>query len=112
VLAYDNYILEKNQVKALACIIPVLPDLKRIHFSNNNISDEMGALLMMAAFQNPNLTEIFIEENNLKKCCSNTFRKLLNQCPDKLQKFSLRGSNNLGSHLHQFFADIPLEVEV
>ena len=39
-----------NQVKAIACIIPVIPNLKRLHFINNNLSDEMGALLLIAAF--------------------------------------------------------------
>jgi len=76
VMSYQNYVLEMEQLKAICCTIPLLKGLKHIKFSNNQLTDEMTAVLLMAAFMNPCLEAITINSNCLQKNSCRTMRLL------------------------------------
>jgi len=53
-----NQQLPDSQVKALCCIIPTIKGLKEFSLNTNKLQDEMGAILVMACFMNPDLKTI------------------------------------------------------
>ena len=111
-MKYENYVLSLDHLKALACIIPLIPNLKGVNFTNNNLSDEMVTLIFMATFQNPCIEQITVSENNIKYSASNTFKELLLACPDKLKSLNLQGSYGIGHHLDAMTTDMGLESEL
>ena len=108
-LSYHNYQLSLDHVKALACIIPLIPNLTHLHLKNNGLTDEMCTLLIIAAYQNPCINALSIESNSVKWSASLTIKTLMTICPEKILSLSLQGSLSIGNHLdritRQFIVD-------
>lgn len=72
-------------------MIPILKDLHTLELVDNQLKDEQGALLVLAAFLNPTLKSVKIEgqSNNIRMSTANTMRVLMNLCPDKITDLHL-----------------------
>lgn len=106
VLSFENYGLEMEQVKAICCTIPAINGLKEIRFVNNNLSDEMNAILIMAAYMSPSLDSITISRNSLQKISCKTMRQLQAICPSKLKGLDLDGCADVSYHLENIISDM------
>ena len=97
-----NYGISERTAKALACIIPLLPDMTHVVLDNNALSDPMCALLLLAAFMSPTLSHLELKQNNLKHSAACTLSELLQRWPDKIQHLGLARSESMSGHLDQW----------
>lgn len=67
----------------------MLPGLRSIELSNNNINDEMIALLLIAGFMSPTLSSISLIDNNVKHHSSCVLQELMDLKPEKLSDLCL-----------------------
>jgi len=58
-----NYTISENKAKAIACILPVIPELEEVYFENNNLSDTSMALIFMSCFISPTVSRLTIIGN-------------------------------------------------
>ena len=106
VLCYQNYSLDLAQVKAICCTIPLIKGLKHVQFIDNNLSDEMSAIVVMAAYMHPTVDSITISRNSLQKTACRTLRQLQVPCPSKMKRLDLDGSADISHHLESILSDM------
>ena len=71
-----NYTLNEQTAKAIAGLIPFLVNVEEIEFDNNRLPDPIAGLIVMAAFMNPTVKVLRMENNPLKGCVSNAIGQL------------------------------------
>jgi hypothetical protein len=93
-LTLADYMISERTAKALACIMPLLPDMTHVVLDNNGLSDPMCALLLLAAFMSPTLSHLELKQNDLKHSTACTLR-----WPNKIQLLGLAKSVSMSDHL-------------
>jgi hypothetical protein len=53
ILEFGNYELSIDQIKSIACVIPLIKGLRQIKFENNHLTDPGCCLIIIAAFMHP-----------------------------------------------------------
>lgn len=99
-LELKGYGLNMAQAKAVACMLPMIRGLETLILFDNGLSDDIAALLTLAAFMNPNLRKLGIEgiSNKPKQCTCNTLKALVAIFPKKLEGLSFSGVSEFGIH--------------
>tara|TARA_B110000285_G_scaffold223688_1_gene279530 strand:- start:1157 stop:1954 length:798 start_codon:yes stop_codon:yes gene_type:complete len=98
-LTLADYMISERTAKALACIMPLLPDMTHVVLDNNGLSDPMCALLLLAAFMSPTLSHLELKQNDLKHSTACTLSELLQRWPNKIQLLGLAKSVSMSDHL-------------
>ena len=101
-----------GQTKALACIIPLIPNLTRLDLKNNALTDEMSTLMIMAVFQHPTISSLSLEQNQVKYTASSTLSLLMKKFPSKIESLSFRGSDNMGTYLDRLTKQLKVDHDV
>ena len=84
IFVVKNEGLAGNHVKALCCTIPIISGITEIKFENNGLMDDMVPLILMAAYMNPDIHTISINNNYLRSTAANTYAKLALVFPYKI----------------------------
>ena len=99
VLSFRNYTLNEPTLKAIACLIPFLPQVEELNFSNNGMQDMVGSCLVFAAFLNPTIKHFFIQGNFAKNAFFETLKINSIAQPFKMQNMNFMGSISLPNNL-------------
>lgn len=84
--------LNENQIKALSCTIPFIYGIYECEFSNNQITDIMSTLLLMAAFINPSVKRFSFVGNYARQTFKKTYQDLVVENPRKFTELNLSRS--------------------
>ena len=76
VFVIKNVGLAGNQIKALSCTLPIIAGIRELKFENNGLMDEMVPIILMAAYMNPDIDTISINNNYLRSSAANTYARL------------------------------------
>ena len=90
--------LAGNQIKALCCTIPIINGINEIKFENNGLMDDMVPVILMAAYMHPHIHTISFNNNYLRSTAANTWAKLAQTFPFKIQHVNLVSAMQLGDH--------------
>ena len=60
-LTLSKYHLNMAQAKSIACMIPVIRNLKTLILDDNGMSDHLCSLIVLAAYMNPTITKLAIK---------------------------------------------------
>ena len=98
-----NYTISENKAKAIACILPVIPELEEVYFENNNLSDTSMALIFMSCFISPTVSRLTIIGNFIQQLSASTLNLLLQTWPQKITQINFRDAMSNGIHITNCF---------
>jgi Ran GTPase-activating protein (RanGAP) involved in mRNA processing and transport len=101
-LNLSSYVISEETAKALACIMPLLPNMTHLILDDNGLSDAMCALLLLAAFMSPTLNHLELKQNSLKSSAAGTLSELLQRWPNKIRHLGLAKSVSISGHLDRW----------
>jgi len=91
-LKFKNYILNEPTLKAIACVIPFMVNVKEVEFQTNGIQDHLSCALILACYMNPTIDSFKMDGNPLRGASVNTMNEMVKHFPTKKQTMFLVGS--------------------
>ena len=64
-LYMKDYHLNKYQLNALACTLPMIQNLRYLNLENCGLQDEQGAYIIQACYELPKLSQIYVGHNHI-----------------------------------------------
>mmetsp|Transcript_25236 Transcript_25236/g.39054 ORF Transcript_25236/g.39054 Transcript_25236/m.39054 type:complete len:231 (-) Transcript_25236:3540-4232(-) len=111
-LHFKGIYFPDNQIKAMCSVIPLIWNVRHIKFEKNNLSDEMAAPIMIAAFMNPGVQKLSFINNFLRATAANTFMALAAANPSKIYELDLKFSVQVGDHCDSFTFDLYKQMNL
>jgi hypothetical protein len=96
---FKNQSLPINQMKALLCIIPIIPNINHVKFENNHIQDEFTSLALFSIFMNPEVKHISMVKNFNRGSFAYTLFELMKRFPKRLKTLNFTNSFAVTDHL-------------
>ena len=93
-LSIKNYQLDDQTAKALALIIPYLRDFTDIELYNNQLTDTLAAVIVLAYFVNPSMNRLKMGYNMMSSSFTETFVGMSKLFPSKVIELNLMGCLN------------------
>lgn len=93
-LSIKNYQLDDQTAKALALIIPYLRDFTDIELYNNQLTDTVAAVIVLAYFVNPTMNRFKMGYNFMSSSFVQTFVGMSKMFPNKVIELNLMGCLN------------------
>jgi hypothetical protein len=98
VLLIKNTGLAANQLKAIACTIPIISGLKEVKFENNGLMDDLMPVILMAVYMHPEISILSFNNNFLRQSSANTYAQLAMAYPTKITEINLMNAMQVGDH--------------
>jgi hypothetical protein len=76
-LKLKNYQLNESVLKAIACTIPFMVNVKDIEFESNAIHDLPCCALILACYMNPSIETFKVNGNHLRAASVNTMNEMV-----------------------------------
>ena len=85
-------ILNENTIKAVVCTIPFIYDIHECEFMNNQITDIMSSVILMACFVNPSVKRFSYVCNFARNTFKKTLCELVKEDGNKFTELNLSRS--------------------
>jgi uncharacterized protein YjbI with pentapeptide repeats len=106
-LNFKNYHLNEPTCKAIACLIPFLVNVDEVEMDNNQIGDNIAAVIAMAIFMNPIIKTFKYTNNTGKAAFCSTIHSVVRSQPHKLHSLSLASSVSLPDNMEKLVRGLP-----
>ena len=106
-LSIKNYHLDEQTAKSIACILPFMVEITELEMHNNQLTDVMGGMLVLAFFMNPNLKRLTICYNYLRSTFTKSLARLIASQPTKITHLNVMGSISFSDHLEPLARSMP-----
>ena len=106
-LSIKNYFLDEPTAKAIACVLPFMLNITELELHNNQLTDSIGGMIVLAFFMNPMLTRLTICYNYMRSTFTKSLAKLIAAQPCKITHLNVMGSISFNDHIEPLARSMP-----